>query len=82
MLSRLSIRDIVLIDKLDIDFVGELYAAQDQVIIVVDAAFFQQRANRMLTRDLERRSDLALLLALAHERGVTPRAERHRKGIE
>ena len=62
--------------------VGELHAAQDQRLVGGDVAFSQQCARRMPRRQLEHRGDLALLGALAHQRGVAARAERQREGIE
>ena len=62
--------------------VGELHAAQDQRLARGDVAFSQQRARRMPGRQFEHRGDLALLRALAHQRGVAAGAQRQRKGIE
>ena len=62
--------------------VGELHPAQDQRLAGVDVGFGQQRAGRMLRRQLEHRGDLALLGALAHQGGVAARAQRQREGIE
>ena len=47
--------------------VGELHAAQDQVVLGRDAVFGEQRERRMVRRDVERRGHLALLGALAHQ---------------
>ena len=62
--------------------VGELHAAQDQLVLGRDVVCGHERARRMVGRRLERRGHLPLLGALAHQRDVAARAERQREGIE
>ena len=62
--------------------VGELHAPQDQLVVGLDAVVGDQRAHRMVARQLERRRHLPLLRAMAHQRGVAARAERQREGIQ
>ena len=62
--------------------VGELHAAQDEIVLGRDVIGLEQRARRMLGRDLEHGGHLALLGALAHQRLVAAPAERQGKGIE
>jgi hypothetical protein len=62
--------------------VGELHTAQDQRVFRLDPVILQQRPRWVLAGEFEHRGDLALLLALADQRGVAPRAQSQRKGIK
>ncbi len=62
--------------------VGKLHAAQDQRVFRLNAVVLQQRPGRVLARQFEHGGDLALLLALADQRGVAARAQSQRKGVE
>ena len=62
--------------------VGELHAAQDQLVLGRDVVCRHQRARRMRGRQLEGGGHLALLGAVAHQRDVAARAQRQREGIE
>ena len=62
--------------------VGELHAAQDQLVLGGDIVGLEQRARRMSARDLEHGGHLALLGALPHQRLVAAGAQSQRKGIE
>ena len=62
--------------------VGELHAAQDQLVVGLDAVVGGERADRMVARQFEGGGHLPLLGAVAHQRGVAARAERQREGIE
>ena len=62
--------------------VGRLHAAQDDVAVVVDGVFGEQRAGRMVARHVEDGDDLALRRAVAHQRGVAAGAKRQRQRVE
>ncbi len=66
--------------------VGELDPAHDQFVLGDrfrnQVVLRQQAARRMLLGDVESRSHLALLGALAHQSGVAARTERERKRVE
>ena len=62
--------------------VGELHAAQDQLVLGRDVVRRQQRAHGMAGASLEGGGHLPLLGPLAHQRGIAARAEREREGIE
>ena len=62
--------------------VGELHAPQDQAVLGGDAVLGEQRERRMAAFDVERRRDLALFGAVAHQAGIAAAAERQREGIE
>ena len=62
--------------------IGPLHAAQDQPLLGLDAVLGQQRKYGMALGQLENRRDLALGLALAHQRGIASAADGEREGIE
>ena len=62
--------------------VGELDAAQDQLILGRNIVGGQNGAGRMLLRHLEHGDDLALLQPLAHQSLVAAAAERQREGVQ
>ena len=62
--------------------VGQLHAAQDQLVLGRDVVRLEQRARRMHAGDLEHSGHLALLGALPHQRLVAAPAQRQGKGIE
>ena len=66
--------------------VGELHPAHDQFVLGGlfgdQVVVRQQAARRMVLADVEGGGHLALLGALAHQRGIAARAQRQRKGIE
>ena len=62
--------------------VGELGAAQDQLVLVGDVVGLEDRARRVIAADLEHGGDLPLLRALADQRLVAAAAERQREGVQ
>ena len=62
--------------------VGELHAAQDELVLGGDIVFLEQRARRMIAGDVEAGDHLALLDAVAHQRLVAARAQGQREGVE
>lgn len=67
--------------------VGKLDAAQDQFagfvdLTVVEAIGLEDRECRMGLGDIEAGGDLAVLGAVADQRGIAAAAERQREGIE
>jgi hypothetical protein len=62
--------------------VGELHAAQDQLVLGRDVVGRHQRAHGVPGRQLERRGHLPLLGPLPHQGDIAPCTERERKGIE
>ena len=62
--------------------VRKLHAAQNQFVLGWNAVLIDQRANRMVFREIERRRHLALLGAMPNQRNVAARTERKRKRIK
>src|SRR5262249_315875 len=62
--------------------VGKLHTTQNQLVFGRDVVFGHERAHRMPGGELERRSHLALLSTVSHQRDVAARAERQGEGIE
>ena len=62
--------------------IRRLHAAQDDVAVVLDGVFGQQRADRMVARHVEHGDDLALCRAVAHQRSVAAGAKRQRQRVE
>ncbi len=62
--------------------VGELHAAQDQFVLGGNIIGREQRARRMVARDIEHSGHLALLDALPHQRLVAAAAQSQRESIE
>jgi hypothetical protein len=62
--------------------IKRLDAAQDQVVLRINAMFGQKRAGRMAGRHIEYRGDLPLFGTLAHQPRIAARTKRKRKGIE
>jgi hypothetical protein len=62
--------------------IGELDAAQDQLIVSTDADLRHDGARRMPPGRIEGRRHLSLARTLAHQRNIAARAERKGKGVE
>ena len=62
--------------------VGELYAAQDQLVLRGDVVDGKDRARGMAGRHVETGGHLPLFGAMAHQGGVAARAERERERVE
>ena len=59
-----------------------LHAAQDEIAVGIDLLRLRELAGRMGHRQVEHGADLALRLAMAHERAVAAPAERQREAVE
>ncbi len=62
--------------------VGRLHAAENQVAIVIETVFAQEKPCRMIVRHLESRGDLPLFLPVAHKAAIAAAAKRQRETIE
>ena len=62
--------------------IGSLHPAQDDVAVVLDGVFGEQRPGRMVARHVEHRDDLALCRAMADQRSVAAGAKRQRQRVE
>ena len=62
--------------------VGELHAAEDQFVLRGNIVGREQRARRMVARDIEHGGHLALLHALPHQRLVAAAAQSQCESVE
>ncbi len=62
--------------------VGHLNAPEDQFALESDVLFSERRGDPVIRRQFEHGADLALRLAVPHQRPVPARAERQRKRVE
>ncbi len=81
MLQHLHAHRLV-VDERARSAVGELHATKDQFIFGRNVVGREQRARRMVARDIEHGGDLALLDALPDQRLVPAAAKGQRESIE
>ncbi len=62
--------------------IGRLHPAKNQVAIVVDTVFADEKPGRMAHTDVKDRRHLPLVPTVANKRTVAPAAERQRQAIE
>ncbi len=74
--------DRLIVDEGSCPAVGELHAAHDQLVLGVEIVIGQDAARRMIRREIERRGDLTVLGAGAHQCRVAAGAQRQREGVE